>query len=184
MNNSNFKTVLLAAIFALIISGCKQNDPPVPAEQELITTLKLNIGTQTFVFKVENGFGTSNPGTIQIDTIKLHADSNYLVIAELLNERKNPAEDITGEVISEKDDHLFLYVSNPATGAGSIATSNGSLDNNNAPFNQTVRFNTGQSGTGILTVYLLHQPTNKSGTTPATSGGATDVEAVFPVVIE
>jgi len=189
MNNNFLKATLLSATFALALSACKKDDPATPVEQELITTLRLRVTgvdglLKTFNYKIENGFGSGSQGTIQIDTIKLAPNSTYTVIAQVLNEKEDPAEDVTTEVISEKEEHLFLYNSNPATGAGSLTTSNGSKDANNLPFNQTITFTTGAAGTGALTVHLNHEPTDKNGTTPQTSGGETDVEAMFPVLLQ
>ena len=81
-------------------------------------------------------------------------------------------------------EHLFVFQSAPATGAGSISFSNGSKDADGAPFNQTIDFTTDAMGSGQLTVTLKHEPTNKSATDPASAGGETDAQAIFPVTIQ
>ncbi len=184
---SIFITTLLA--ITTVLPACKKKDPPKPEEQELITTMKLTITnggtfTQTFIYKVENGFGSTTAGSLQIDTVKLAASKTYTVTTEMFNDKASPAENITGEILDERDEHLFLYSSNPGTGTGSITFSNGSKDVSGAPFNQVITFATGAPGSGTLTVNLMHEPTNKNGTTPASSGGETDAEAVYPVVIQ
>jgi hypothetical protein len=189
------KTIIVAIAIALIatmFASCKKDDPvvdPVVTEEELITTMKLTVsdtsgGTWSFIYKVENGFGSSSQGTVQIDTIKLAPAKVYTYSIEVLNESENPVENITEEVLEEKDEHLFLIISNPASGAGSLASSEGSKDNQNLPFNQTGKFTAGAAGTGTLTISLLHEPTNKNGTTTAATGGSTDAEAVFPVMLQ
>lgn len=186
MNSNIVKTALLSATLALAFSACKKDDPPTPVEQELITTVRLNITgpngfSQSFNYKVENGFG-STPGTIQIDTLKLTANTAYTVTTQVLNEKESPAEDVTLEVIEEKDKHLFTFVSSPATGAGSLTMSNGSVDNNNQPFNQTIMVQTGAAGSGKLTVTLMHFAGVKpTGTAPMAA--ETDAEAIFPVLL-
>lgn len=189
MKYLNTKTITAVILTSIFFMACKQKDTPIPEEQELITTLKLNVTgnggfSKVFVYKIENGFGSTTQGTVHIDTLKLAPSTTYDVVVTLYNEKADPIEDITAEVLDECDVHLFLYNSTPASGNGSISTSNGNLDNNGKPFNQTVNLTTGGAGTGQLQVNLMHQPTNKMGTTPATSGGETDVEAIFPVVIE
>lgn len=177
--------------FAASFTACKKDpvENPVVTEEELITTLKLTVTdsnnvSQSFVYKIENGFGSTTQGNIQIDTIRLTPNYVYSYTLGVLNESENPAEDVTGEVISEKDEHLFFLASAPATGAGSIAQSDGNTDNGGHPFNQSGKLTTGAMGSGTLTVTLLHEPTDKHGTSTAAAGGETDAEAVFPVVLQ
>jgi hypothetical protein len=181
------------AIFFLAVTiaftACKKKPAPVPEEQELITTMKLLVSdtsgySQTFIYRVENGFGTTTSGTVQIDTVKLEVGKTYTVTAELYNEKASPAENITEQVLDEQNAHLFVYQSEPVTGAGSITFSNGSKDHNSLPFNQVITFTAGNAGSGKLQVNLLHEPTDKNGATPAASGGETDAEAVYPVKIQ
>lgn len=189
MKKSTIKIGLIALAFSAIISSCNKGDAPRPDEQELITTVKIQLAesassfVQTFTYKVENGFGGSG-GTIQIDTMKLKPGTKYDAVITVLNEKKSPAEDITTEIIEKDIEHLFLFASTPATGNGSLAVSDGNKDKNGAPFNQTFKLTTGPSGTGKFKIQLMHQPTNKNATTPETSGGETDLEATFPVVLQ
>lgn len=187
--NILFGSTIIAAASILFTACNKEKDPPVPVEQELITTLKLNVTSaggfsESFIYKIENGFGNTTQGTVIIDTIALAPNTTYDVAMEVLNEKEDPAEDITEEILEENEAHLFLFISSPATGSGSITASEGSKDDSGKPFNQTVKFTTGSAGSGSLAVYLMHQPTDKSGTTPATSGGETDIEAAFPVRLQ
>lgn len=187
--NILFGSIIIAATAVLFNSCSRKDDPPVPVEQELITTLKLNVTgpggfSKSFIYKIENGFGNTTQGTITIDTIALAPNTTYDVTMEVLNEKEDPTEDITEEILEENEEHLFLFISSPATGGGSINAADGSKDDGGKPFNQTVKFTTGNTGSGSLTVYLMHQPTDKTGTTPAASGGETDIEAEFPVRIE
>lgn len=189
------KKVILS-IFAIIafaasFTSCKK-DPvtnPSVTEEELITTLKLtvtdsnNVST-SFVYKIENGFGSTTQGTIQIDTIKLAPNYMYSYALTVLNESESPVIDITEEVLEEKDEHLFFLTSNPASGAGSIGQSDGNVDNGGHPFNQEGKLTTGSSGSGTFTITLLHEPTDKHGTSTAATGGETDAEAVYPVLLQ
>lgn len=188
MNKRFFKTIILIATLSIIFTACNKKDVPIPDEQELITTMKLSVTdggsfSKTFIYKIENGFGSTTQGTVQIDTIALAANTTYSVTAELFNEKADPIENTTDEILQEQDEHLFLYQSTPASGAGSIAFSKGSKDHNGLPFNQTITFTTGNAGAGRLQIDLMHQPTNKNGITPDVSGGETDAEAVYPVVV-
>lgn len=190
MNKQTIKVTVLFLGLIVGFAACKKDeDLPTPDEQELITTVKLVVTdggsfSQTFIYKVENGFGSTTSGTIQIDTVKLAPNTTYSVTTEFYNEKESPAEDITEEVLEERDEHLLIYQSNPSSGAGSISFSGGSKDNNGEPFNQAITFTTGDAGSGSLQVNLIHEPTDKSGATPAASGGETDAEVTFPVSLQ
>lgn len=187
-----FKPLAFTGLLAITFSACQKDKDPVlpPVEQEVITTVKItfvdNVDStkRTFTYKVENGFGNTQQGNVSIDTINLLASSLYLTEVRLYNEKVDPAEDVTEEVISENTEHLFLYSSDPAEGAGSMTSSDGNLDKDGKPFNQTVSFVTGEAGPGLLTIHLMHQPTDKTATTPEAAGGETDVDVTFPVVIK
>lgn len=175
-----------ALLLSTIFTACNKDEVtnPEPVEQELITTVKLvvtgdNNFRDTFMYKVEQ-----NGGTPAADDIRLEPNKTYLASVLLSDDSKTPAEDITSEVIDESDEHLFLFTSEPTTGAGSIGFSNGSKDDKGDQFNQTISFNTGAAGNGSLSVTLKHQPTNKNAATAAEAGGETDVYAPFTVILE
>lgn len=189
----NIKKLLVVPFAAaMLFTACKPDDnivTPEPEQQEVITTLSLHVTNnsgfdKTFSYKVDNGFNGTGATTPVIDDIELSANTTYSVEAMLYNESENPKEDVTVEVKEENTEHLFLYQSTPATGAGSISFANGSLDNNGAPFNQMIDFTTGNTGNGSLVVTLKHQPNDKSASTPDAAGGETDAQATFPVIIQ
>ena len=194
MKNLTSKTAqLLSAALMLTFASCTKDDAtPAPVEQELITTVKLSVSPITsnlmpyvFTYKVENGFNNTTPGTIQIDTLRLLSGLEYMVYVDLYNEKANPVDTATNEILAERNEHLFFYVSNPATGPGSVRVVNntGSKDFEGNPFNQQIQMVAGAPGSGQLRVVLLHQPTNKNAATPDAAGGETDVDVTFPVVI-
>ncbi len=174
-----------------IFTACKKEEitTPAPVEQELITTVRLIVTNasgfnQTFNYKVDNGFGSSAQGNVHIDDIVLSPATDYNVEVQVWDESKSPAENITEEVVAESHHHLFVFQSNPSTGAGAISFSNGSKDDEGEPLNQKLQFTTGTAGTGALTVTLKHEPTNKNAATPDEAGGETDAQAIFPVKLQ
>jgi uncharacterized lipoprotein YbaY len=182
---------ILAVAASTIFTACKKEELPTPApvEQELITTVRLIVTNssgfnKTFNYKVDNGFGSSTQGNVRIDDVALAPGTNYDVEVQVWDESKNPAENITQEVIAESHHHLFIFRSNPASGAGSIAFSNGNKDDEGEPLNQKIAFTTGAAGNGSLTVTLKHEPTNKNAANAAEAGGETDAEAIFPVKLQ
>ncbi len=194
MKNLTFKTAsLLSAALLLTFASCKKDDDtPAPVEQELITTVKLNIGPAisnltpyVFTYKVENGFNNTTPGIVQIDTVRLLAGTDYFAYVDIYNEKANPVDTTTNEILAERNAHLFFYISSPATGAGSVSitTGTGSKDFAGNPFNQQIQMVAGTSGRGQLRVVLIHEPTNKNAATPDAAGGETDVDVTFPVIV-
>ncbi|MCB0699532.1 MAG: type 1 periplasmic binding fold superfamily protein [Chitinophagales bacterium] len=181
-------------VSTVLFTACKKDnntilENPTVNEEELITTLRLVVTNssgfnKTFNYKVDNGIGNANPSTPVIDNVVLSANTMYNVEVQVWNESVTPAEDITEEVKSESDAHLFLFASAPTSGAGAITFNNGSKDAVGKPFNQTIECSTGGAGTGSLTVTLKHQPTDKNATTPDAAGGETDAQAVFPVTLQ
>lgn len=187
------KNIIIVSVFVamiLFVASCKKDDGiitnPEPVEQELITRVTVTItGTggfdRSFSYSIENGFGGTTPGSINIDTIKLDTNKQYSVAVEVWNDKASPAENVTDEVNSENTEHLFLWEAAPSTGAGGISFANGNTDDNGNPFNQNGTVTTGSMGNGQLTVTLKHQPTNKAANTASAAGGETDAEAIFPV---
>lgn len=191
MKNNIIKYATIATLAAVSFTSCKKDKvaTPTPVEQELITTVKLVVTdgagfNKTFVYKVENGFGSTSQGTITKDSVLLTPNKTYNVEVQLLNEKTSPATDETVEVKNENTEHLFMYQSSPASGAGSVAFRDGSKDDKGAAFNQAGKLKTDVAGNGTLTITLKHQPTNKAATTPDDAGGETDVEAIFNVKLQ
>ncbi len=191
MNKSIIRIAAATLLATTIFSSCKKHDDATPVEQELITTIKLTLTNasnasdiHTYTYKVENGFNNSTPGTVIADTLQLTANTAYNTSVQVLNEKASPVENTTDEILEEQTMHLFLYNSVPPAGAGSVAFSNGNKDTNGNPFNLTGTLTGGTAGNGTLKLYLMHEPTNKNGTTPDESGGETDVASTFPVHIQ
>lgn len=190
------KSITIVSVFVamiLFVASCKKDDDiianPEPVEQELITRVTVKITgsggfDQSFSYSVENGFGGTTPGSINIDTIKLDTNQQYNVAVEVWNDKEQPAEDVTEEVKEENTEHLFVWESTPASGSGSISFTNGSKDDNGDALNQTGSIATGSIGNGSLTITLKHEPTNKAANTASAAGGETDAEAIFPVSLQ
>lgn len=184
-------SVALLLSLPLFVVSCKKDDPPVPDEQEVITTLKMHVTNtaegfdKTFIYKVENGFDNPSTGTIQIDTVKLKSGITYSVELQVLNEREDPAEDITKEILEESDEHLFVIGHNASAGLAEVTIANGNKDSKGLPLNQTFELTAGTTAKGQLDVVLLHHPVEKSGLTiDNIAGSETDLYAKYPLVIE
>jgi len=188
MKKLNFNYLILAgSLTILALQGCKKDKDLVPVpqptvnEQENITTLRLKFTeqgtTNTFTVNYADPDGAGgNPPTS--DTIKVVNGKMYDVEAMFLDESKSPAEDLTPEILEEKNDHIVCF--NVVSGAVTIARTD--LDDNNYEIGLTSTWTIGSTtGMGHMDITLKHQPEVKDGTcTP----GETDVEAHFDILIQ
>lgn len=184
-----FSTGILFALLSTILLSCSNDDEPIiPNEEELITTLTLTLvpdggGTAVVLnFRDIDGDGGNAP---EVTTAPLAANTTYNATISLLNEIESPPEDITEEVEEEDLDHQFFYST-----AASLDLTIGyqDLDSNGNPVGIETGFTSGAVSQGSLTIILRHEPDkNAVGVSDgniANAGGETDIEVVFDLTIE
>ena len=107
--------LLALGVFSMLfITSCEKDepdDPIIPNEQEVITTLNYTLtpesGTPIILsFRDLDGDGGNEP---IISDGTLASGMSYIGSMELLNELEDPAEDITLEVAEEELEHQFFY---------------------------------------------------------------------------
>ena len=159
LKNKWIPALLIGLTF--LLAQCKSaSDVEPDDENELITTVQLEFvptliftGAQTFTYRDVDGDG-GNPPT-KFDTISLAANTEYVVKIKLLDESKNPAEDISEEVKAKADEHLFVFTPSPAA---LLAYTYGDKDPRDLPVGLIGTAKTGTAGIGTLRVQLRHQP--------------------------
>lgn len=181
------KSVFLLIAALLLITSCAKDDPEVPNEEELITTLTYVLtptsgGTAiTMIFQDLDGDG-GNPPTITGGA--LAANTTYNGTLTLLNETVTPVEDITEEIEEEGVEHQFFFSSSLAT----LSLNYNDFDINNNPIGLATVVQTGASGAGDLTITLRHEPNkNAAGVISGditNAGGETDIEVTFPISVQ
>lgn len=183
-----FSAILILTIPILLLTACqKDDDPVIPNEEELITTLILTMAPSgggdpvIWSFRDLDGDGGQNPVIV---TEPLSVNTEYSTTVQLLNETETPAEDITEEVRMEQEEHQFFYVA--SAGTDLIAVYN-DQDANGNPVGLQTTISTGTAGSGTLTVTLIHLPDKTAPGVavglPDQAGGETDIEVVFDVEI-
>ena len=185
LKSHSFFTLLLLVVLAF--SACEKDDPEIPNEEELITTLNYVLSPVgggsaiTLSFQDLDGDGGNAP-TITGGT--LNANQNYTGTLELLNEAESPAEDITQEIQEEDEEHQFFF----QTDISDLQISYGDMDSNGQPIGLTTTLTTGGSATGEITIILRHEPDKSaSGVSNGditNAGGETDIEVVFPIRVQ
>ena len=178
------KKVFLVMLFASLplislFNACSKEDPEIVEEQELITTVVLTLSTsegsnQTVRWTLDSS---------ETPTLSIQANQEYEVAVSFLDESDldNP-EDITEEVREEAEEHQVFY---EFSGVDVSYTSGqgDTLDSENNPLYINSLWSASASGSGTVTVYLIHEPVSKTSTDRNGYGGETDVQVDFPIVI-
>ena len=177
---------IMAIAFLIALGACKKDDnevnTPTPTnEEELITTVTLHFTEvadtlNNFMVSFKDIDGVGGNDAI-IDTIKLGENKTFNVTIELLDESSSPVKNITEEVKEEADEHLFCYT---------IFTSELRVNNidsdGNFPIGIESEWVSGYDEISSIKIFLKHQPDGqKDG---SCYPGETDVEVVFPLVIQ
>jgi len=111
----------------------------------------------------------------------LKENSTYKATIFLLDETKNPAEDITTEIKERGNYHQLFYFPSPNLGANLVVNVT-DTDTNSPPLplGITTNFITNAAAIGKVNVILRHQPNVKNGTF---APGSTDIDVNFQVNI-
>ncbi|THD67548.1 type 1 periplasmic binding fold superfamily protein [Robertkochia marina] len=176
-----FKPAILA-LSIITLTACSSDDdtPDQINEEEVINQVVLTI-TETGTTNTETY--EWNEGTGASANIVIDAGKSYEATVGFFD-NSDPAnkEDITEEVIAEADEHQVFYevASNTLT---ITSAANDIEDNAGNPIGiNTVWSGTGTTQTSVV-IYLVHEPTSKTGETRDDLGGETDVQVSFPVVV-
>jgi len=177
----------LPVIAVISLTSCEKEDPEVPNEEELITTLVYTLtpdagGTAVeFRFTDLDGDGGNAP---VITNGTLAANTTYSGAVMFLNETETPAENITEEVAEEAKEHQVFFTVSGAN--ATVSYSDADADGN--PIGLASSLVTGAASSGTLSVVLRHEP-NKSAAGVSdgditNAGGETDIEVTFDVTVQ
>jgi hypothetical protein len=186
--------LLALGLFSMLfITSCEKDepdDPIIPNEQEVITTLNYTLtpesGTPIILsFRDLDGDGGNEP---IISDGTLASGMSYIGSMELLNELEDPAEDITLEVAEEELEHQFFYETSFPTELSDVNIAYNDLDEEGNPIGLSTVLTTGEMGSGTITVTLRHEPNKDAAGVSsgdiANAGGETDIEVTFNVEIQ
>ncbi len=183
------KFTLLLTFAVLSFTACEKDDPEIPNEEELITTLKYTLtpadgGTAVEMsFQDLDGDGGEEPA---ITNGVLASNTTYNGRLELLNEQTAPAESINTEILEEAVDHQFFF--SPTLPGDSVKIEYDDQDTNGNPLGLNTTLTTTITGAGTLTIILRHEP-NKTAEGVATgdisnAGGESDIEVTFAIEVQ
>ena len=174
-------------VISLLMASCEKEEPEIPNEEELITTLNYTLtpdGTASVVtlsFQDLDGDGAEEP---IITGGELVANTTYTGAMELLNESESPVESITDEIREEDDEHQFFFQST----VDGLSVAYNDMDDDGNPLGLATTLTTGAAGSGSLTVILRHEPVKSADGVAegdiTNADGETDIEVVFPIEVK
>ncbi len=182
---SLFSTLMLTLL--LLCTSCDKEDPVIPNQEEVITTLNYTLTPESggdavvLSFQDLDGDGGEAPvitgGTLDSNTI-------YTGTITLLNEQESPAGDITAEVKAEDADHQFFF----QTDVTGLSVTYNDTDANGNPVGLSTRLTTTTVDSGNLTIILKHEPEKaEAGVSDGdvtNAGGETDIQVTFPIDVQ
>jgi len=176
----------LIFLVILVFTSCEKEDPEIPHQEELITTVKFALvpdgggSPAEFIYRDLDGDGGNAPS---ITNANLDAQTTYSGTITLLNETETPAEDITEEVKNEALEHQIFFSS-----TANVTVEYDDTDSNGNPLGLQTKLISGDAGSGTLTIVLRHEPDKSAAGVSAgditNAGGETDVEVQFDVTIQ
>ncbi|MDO3694766.1 type 1 periplasmic binding fold superfamily protein [Wenyingzhuangia sp. chi5] len=177
------KKLVIAMLVGLAFTSCQKDDPIIPNEEEVITTVIYTLtpevaAEETVVLKYySDGTNTNNGTYTQTGIIK--KNTTYTGVLKVLNETTDPVDDITLEIKEEALDHQFFF-----TKPQGVNINYTDKDDNQHPIGLSTKFITDNDfNGGDLTITLRHQPNKSGANVPegdiTNAGGETDVEVVF-----
>jgi len=185
----SIKSIIALCLFVLLFA-CSKDDPDPINENEAFSRVTLEVTKEgssnptTYTFQVEE---YDHDDQDQVDhqgehiKIDLEANATYSVSISFFNISDN----ITSEIIEEKDEHQFFYdITDELNGFSIVSAANDTEDSNGNPlFLKTIWTTTGETS-GVVVGYLIHEPTSKTGSTRNDIGGATDIQIEFEVHVK
>ncbi len=171
----------IAIVFALtlLLIQCKKDTPEEINEEEVINRVTLTV---TAADGSSNDYTWNQGNAIPSITLAANTTSNVSIHFYDASDASD-IEDITEEVIEEADEHFIFYqVSSAALFIS--AASNDVVDGDGTSINQKTQWAAAEASSGVVRVYLIHEPTSKAGASRGDLGGSTDVELDFPVIIQ
>ena len=171
-------SLLYLPLLTILIYSCSKDDPDGINEQEFISNVVISVTSPDGNLEtIDWDLSETN-----METINLKVNSNYSVGLSFEN-RSDPTdiEDVTLEIIDEADEHQVFFE------FADISVDVTSADNDTKVGSRGVLlksvWNASSTGSGIVRVYLIHQPTNFNANNREDFGGFNDVSIDIPVSI-
>ena len=160
------RLLIYVSLAAVSLSACKKgNDDPSPNEEEVITTLRVELTDSATSAKTTFQFyDADGDGGLQatIDSIRLMPNHIYFAQLTLLDESTTPVGDITTEIRAEQNVHQFFF--HPASPQLTVRYDPNDFDTNTPPkpVGLKTKWTSGIAQRTSLRIVLKHQPLDLS----------------------
>lgn len=171
------KSIAFLFLCGILAWSCSDDDPEPINPEETITRVTLSFTAGAVVDTYEYNVGDTVP------EIFMEQGTTYEV-SIIFEDASDPddIENVTEEVETEADVHYVFYQVTDA----SIMLENAAddvKDTDEIPIGLHTEWSTTGVENGTVTVYLIHEPTSKTGTVRDDFGGEDDVQVTFNVNI-
>ena len=174
--------MMIIALLSLL-AACDKDDPVIPNEEEVITTLRYTLtpdaGGNSVVLSFQDLDGDGGDAPV-ITAGTLAKNTVYNASLTLSNEQESPADDITAEILEEDEDHQFFF----QTTVNNLQIRYEDTDDNGDPIGLKTQVTTGEAASGDLTITLRHEPNKSVDGNIENAGGETDIEVKFNINVE
>ena len=209
-----FKQIKLQALFIasiLLMVSCSKDDPEEIHEHEInkVVLQFTNTADSTDTFEVE--WELDHEGEEHTDGdehaheshIELAPNAEYSVEAKFYDvgehdegsdnhdddhdhdgDHEEEGEDITPEIIEEKDVHHVFFEKVGLSNVTIVSATDDTKDSNDFGLNLKTTWTTKAEESGDVKLYLIHEPQTKEGLVRNDFGGEDDVIAEFEVHVE
>jgi hypothetical protein len=185
-----FKKLCIITLSSIVLASCSNDDNPVPVnEEEVITTLTATLtslgGGDIITLQSRDVDGDGPEAPVITVSGDLAVSTTYSGSLVILNETESPAENKNSEIEEEGTEHQFFFqVTNDLA---TFAYDDSDADGNPIGIEFTVT-TANAAGSGTLTITLRHEPNKAaSGVSDGditNAEGSTDIQAVFPIVLQ
>jgi hypothetical protein len=162
----------------LLFTSCSKDDPDAINEQEYISNVVVTLASEDG----ESQTVDWDLSEMNSQNINLRVNTNYNVNVSFLNNSDpSDVDNITLEIIEEADEHQVFFEFADVNVNVTSASNDTKVGTRGVLINSV--WNATSAGTGLVRLYLVHQPTNFNATTREAMGGFNDVSIDIPVTI-
>jgi len=162
----------------LLFTSCSKDDPDAINEQEYISNVVVTLASEDG----ESQTVDWDLSEMNSQNINLRVNTNYNVNVSFLNNSDpSDVDNVTLEIIEEADEHQVFFEFADIDVSVTSASNDTKVGTRGVLINSV--WNATSAGTGLVRLYLVHQPTNFNATTREAMGGFNDVSIDIPVTI-
>lgn len=180
----------LSLLLFIYLASCSGDDSSILPE-EVITDITVTVSGVDDSFSItwqdEDADGKDPVITLPNSGINLLENTEYTIeVTKVLNNTldiDDPERNVLNEIIEFANEHQFFITADGINISG--VDYGDSLDDADLPFGTSISFITGDSGTGTLTLTLIHEPIKDvNNVDPLLAGGETDFTIPFDVTFD